>query len=89
MSTALSKRKPSYWIHMIITIGLMFFFGFIPAPEPITAYGMKILGIFLGLVWGWSFCDLAWPSPVSYTHLFLSLQNIAAVGQKPAILLSQ
>lgn len=23
---------------------------------------MQILGIFLGLVWGWAFCDLAWPS---------------------------
>ncbi len=93
MSTALSKRKPSYWIHMIITIGLMFFFGFIPAPEPITAYGMKILGIFLGLVWGWSFCDLAWPSLIAMMALGLTDFGItsavfeASFGQANLILI--
>lgn len=47
---------------MIIVFAFMFLFQLIPAPAPVTPYGMAILGIFLGLIWGWCFCDLAWPS---------------------------
>lgn len=57
------KQKTGvYWLHAAIVVLWMFCFRYIPAPAPITAYGMQILGIFIGLVWGWSFCDLAWPS---------------------------
>lgn len=57
-----SQKKSIYWLHAAIVVLFMFCFRFLPAPAPITTYGMQILGIFLGLVWGWSFCDLAWPS---------------------------
>ena len=40
-------------IAMLVAAGFMFFFRFIPAPEPITPYGMAILGIFIGVVIGW------------------------------------
>ena len=74
MSTAASNmgKNTSYWIHIMITILWMFAFGHLSAPEPITPYGMQILGIFIGLVWGWSFCDLAWPSILSMVALGLS-----------------
>ena len=62
MSTKSSNVKISRYIHALIVVILMFGFRFIPAPEPITAYGMQIIGIFLAVIWGWSFCGLLWPS---------------------------
>lgn len=52
-------QKKTYWIHVAIVAIFMFGFRFIPAPAPITSYGMQILGIFIGLVYGWSCCELA------------------------------
>ncbi len=93
MDAAVSKRKTSYWIHLCITILFMFGFRFLSAPEPITPYGMQILGIFIGLVWGWSFCDLAWPSVLAMVALGISDYGItsavfeASFGQANLILI--
>lgn len=65
MSTALEKKKGysvSYIINSVITIALMFGFGFLPPIGDITPVGMKVLGVFLGLVYGYSACDIIWPS---------------------------
>lgn len=65
MSTALEKKKGysvSYIINSVITIVLMFGFGFLPPIGDITPVGMKVLGVFLGLVYGYSACDIIWPS---------------------------
>ena len=75
---AASNKKVSYWVHIVITVLLMFCFRFIPAPAPITPYGMQILGIFVGLVWGWSFCDLAWPSILAMIALGLTEYGITS-----------
>lgn len=56
MSSNTAKFKinsPKELIAMAIAVGFMFFFRFVPAPEPITPYGMAILGIFIGVVIGW------------------------------------
>ena len=55
-------KKPSYYINIVVVFCFMFFFGFLPAPAPITPYGMQVLGIFIGVVYGWCVCDLSWPS---------------------------
>lgn len=65
-------QKKTYWLHVAIVILLMFCFKYIPAPAPITAYGMNILGIFIGLVYGWSLCELAWPSVLALVALGMS-----------------
>lgn len=39
----------------LISMALMFLFRFIPPFEPITPYGMALLGIFLGVIFGWCF----------------------------------
>ncbi|MBO5140255.1 MAG: hypothetical protein J6J05_09945 [Peptococcaceae bacterium] len=59
-----SESKSNYkWIHVIIAFVLTFGFGYIPAPEPITHMGMQIMGVFLGMLWGWCFVgDMIWPS---------------------------
>ena len=54
MNAALEKKKagysPAYIINVIITLALMFGFGFLPPIGSITPIGMKVLGCFLGLV---------------------------------------
>lgn len=57
-----AKTKDRLALHIVIVFLLMFGFGFLPAPAPITPLGMKMLGIFLGLIYGWSFSTLIWPS---------------------------
>lgn len=63
MSTATNTKSISFYIHIAITLGLMLFFDNLVAPfGAVTPMGMKVLGIFLGMMWGWIFCDLVWPS---------------------------
>ena len=45
MSTVLTKK---YYIHVAISLLLMLGFGHLPPIEPLTPFGMKALGIFLG-----------------------------------------
>jgi len=71
-----SRKKSFEYLHVLIVVLLMFMFGFIPAPAPITAYGMQILGIFIGLVYGWTFCGLAWPSILALIALGLTEYGI-------------
>jgi len=58
MNAALEKKKagysPAYIINVIITLALMFGFGFLPPIGGITPIGMKVLGCFLGLVYAYS-----------------------------------
>lgn len=42
-------------INFVIALSFMFFFRFIPAPDPITPWGMAVLGVFIGAIWGWCF----------------------------------
>lgn len=56
-----STVKKSY-IHVIVMMVLTFGIGFLPPFGMITPSGMKVLGVFIGLVYGWCFIDLFWPS---------------------------
>ena len=51
-----------YLVHCLIMLALAASGWFIPAGEVITAMGMKTIGIFAGLIYGWIFIDLIWPS---------------------------
>lgn len=63
MSTpAKSSKNTLYYIHSFITLLLIFGFGFLPPLDPITPVGMRILGILLGLLYGWTLVGLLWPS---------------------------
>lgn len=69
-----SDRKKTVWyyLHSAITIVIMFGFGHISPPEPITPVGMEILGIFLALLYGWTFADQVWPSILGVVALSLT-----------------
>ena len=50
------------WVNIIITLFFMFGFGLIKPFSTLTPVGMKILGIFIGVIYGYSACDVIWPS---------------------------
>lgn len=62
---SLSKNPTKYFIHSLIVIFFMFGFKHLPAPDPITEIGMGVTGVFLGVIWGWTFCSQTWPSILS------------------------
>lgn len=59
--TILGKDK-SYYIHSFIGIALMFVISNIPPMGPVTQFGMQLGGIFLGLIYLWSFVGTFWTS---------------------------
>ncbi|MBP3585861.1 MAG: hypothetical protein J6J59_09325, partial [Peptococcaceae bacterium] len=52
------------YIHFAVTFAFMFFFRFVPPVGTITPYGMAVIGIFIGLIYGWSVDadNLCWSS---------------------------
>lgn len=71
-----SKVDIMYLCHCSIGLVLMFGFGYLSPIDPITPMGMKILGIFLGLIYLWTTVDTVWPS-------LLGLVAIALTGFMP------
>ena len=51
-----------WYINSAISLSLMIFFRFIPAPEPMTELGITVVGIFLGAIYGWCTTNMIWPS---------------------------
>lgn len=62
MSAVIQKKSVSVYIHVLIILALMFGFKFIPPIGSITALGMQIIGIFAGIIYGWSTMGMVWPS---------------------------
>ena len=55
---AQTKKKDFYSIHLVIGIGIMLLFRFLPIQLPcITPIGMEILGIFIGTLYLWTTSD--------------------------------
>jgi len=74
-----SKKPMSFWIHMIISTAIMFGFGFLPPiAETITPFGMRVLGILIGLCYGWILIDFTWPSLLAL--IALGLTNYTTIG---------
>ena len=51
-----------YYVHSAIGILIIFVFFFMDPIKPITPIGMKVLGIFISMIYLWSFVELLWPS---------------------------
>lgn len=76
MENALSQEKInknwSYYLKCLLGIAFMVGFRFIPPINPITELGMNVLGIFIGVIYCWTFVDAIWPSILSIILLGLS-----------------
>ncbi len=59
---AKKEKKDLYALHIVIMAVIMFGFRLLPAPGTVTPYGMAVLGVFIGLVYGWTFIGLMIPS---------------------------
>ncbi len=51
-----------YLLHTIVMVVIAFGFRFLPCPGSVTPYGMAVLGIFISLIYGWTFLGLLGPS---------------------------
>ncbi|MDO4280065.1 MAG: hypothetical protein Q4C56_00390 [Peptococcaceae bacterium] len=69
--TTQAKRKTGY-VHVAIMFLLTFGTGFLPPVGQITDIGMRVLGVFLGLLYGWIFIDLLWTSIFGFVALGLT-----------------
>lgn len=63
-----------YYIHSAICVLLMFGFGLLPPVDPITPVGMRIVGIFIGMIYGWLTVGMTWPSLLGVIAIGLSGQ---------------
>lgn len=70
-ASAPAAKNTSYYIKALITVVIMFGFGQLPPIEPITPLGMNIVGIFIGLLFGWMTIGLIWPSILGCVALVL------------------
>ena len=72
MSTEL--KKDHKYLHFAITLAIMLLFRFIPPIGSITPYGMAIIGIFIGMIYGWSVDagNLIWTSLLGLFALALT-----------------
>lgn len=80
----------SAYLHVAVFFALTFGTGLLP-PVGITEMGMKILGVFLGLLYGWSFIGFAWPSMIclvalGFTGYAEPAAIIASAFSHPAVL---
>lgn len=72
------SKNRSYYINSAIVVAIMVAFQFLPAVGQITPLGMKVLGIYIGLLYGWSAVGLVWPSFLGL--FFLAFSGYDTVG---------
>lgn len=70
-AAAVKPTPISYWIHVAICLFITFGFGKLPPFGPVTPLGMNIIGIFLGVLYGWIFIEIVWPSLMGLLALML------------------
>lgn len=78
-----SFNAPMYYLHTAICLFIMFAFGQLPPVEPLTPLGMNLIGIFFGVLYGWIFIEIVWPSLAGLLALML------IGGYKPMMLLNK
>lgn len=71
-----APKNTAYYVHTLIGLIIMFGFGLLEPFAPVTPLGMKVLGVFLGLIYLWSFVDILWPS-------LAGMLALAIVGYAP------
>ena len=66
-------KNKVYYIHIVIYLVLTFGIGILPPFGEITELGMRVLGVFIGTIYGWITLSLSWPS-------FFSMIALSLVG---------
>lgn len=55
-------KNLSYALHSAVVLAFMFLFQFLPPVAPLTHVSMQVIGVFIGVIYGWVNVGLAWPS---------------------------
>lgn len=83
-STLHSKGSLKWYLNSALTLLLMFGIGHLPPIGALTPVGMDVLGIFIGVVYGWTTVELIWPSIVGFFALgfteITTMQNMFIMG---------
>ncbi len=66
------KGNTLYYVHSLIGLLLIFGFGHLPPFGTVTPVGMQVMGIFMGMIYLWSFVSVLWPSLLGIIALGLS-----------------
>lgn len=66
------KKDFSFYLHIAVTLALMLGISCIPPIEPITPFGMQMIGIFAGMLYGWTFSGIIWTSLVGMIAMGLT-----------------
>lgn len=59
-------------IHVLAMLAINIVFWLLPAITPVTTVGMRLIGVFLSMLYGWTFCGLLWPSLFGMVAVILS-----------------
>lgn len=62
MSAKKEKNTAIYWVNTAIVLFCFFGFGLLPSFAGLSYAGMRAVGIFIGLLWGWITVEFAWVS---------------------------
>lgn len=79
-SEKLLNLDPVKTLHILITLVIMLAFRLIPPAAPLTPMGMEVLGVFVGMLYGWMIAkDTFWPSILGMVILGLSSYSTVPV----------
>ena len=73
MVLAISKNGPKFYLNLVAMILIMFVFRIITPPEGLTSEGLAVVGVFFGVLYGWLFIDMIWPSFMGLVVLGMTL----------------
>lgn len=62
MDHASSANNKLYYLHCVLYFAIMAIFFVLPPFGGITEMGMKVLGVFIAVLYGWIFIGFIWPS---------------------------
>ena len=68
------------YVNIVVTILLMFGVGFLPPFATLTPVGMRLLGIFAGVIYGYSTCEIVWPSLLAMVAFGISGYTTMSAG---------
>lgn len=73
MAEAMTKLNGKTLINICVMLAIIFGFRLIPPADGLTADGLAVVGIFLGVLYGWLFIDMVWPSLIGLVILGATL----------------
>lgn len=82
MSASVAAKKDFTWLFVFIYLAIVaLFFFVIPPIAPITEAGMRLLGVFIAAIFGWSIAQTEiWPSLLTFILLpFVGLTNLPGI----------